>query len=85
MNFLHIKKNSLYFVATSRYNVSPSFVLELLNRLTRLIKDYIGTISEENIRLNFSIVYELMDEVLVRFLNKKGLWILSNNINYLTY
>jgi AP-4 complex subunit mu-1 len=66
MNFLHIKKSNLYFVVTTKYNVSPSLVLELLTRIIRLTKDFIGSLSEENIRANFLIIYELLDEVLVK-------------------
>lgn len=32
---MHVKKSSLYLVITSRYNVSPCMILELLERLTR--------------------------------------------------
>jgi AP-4 complex subunit mu-1 len=65
MNFLHIKKSNMYFVVTSKYNVSPLFILEILSRIIRLTKDFIGSLSEENIRSNFSIIYEVLDEVLV--------------------
>lgn len=42
INYLYIKKNGLYFVITNKYNVSPSFGIELLTRLTKLFKDYCG-------------------------------------------
>jgi len=54
----------LYYVFTTRYNVSPSFALELLARLTVLFKDYCGVLNEESIRKNFVLIYELLDEVL---------------------
>ena len=66
VNYLFIKKSSLYFVATSRFNVSPSFVLEVLERLAKVFKDYCGVLSEESIRKNFILIYELLDEMLVR-------------------
>ena len=37
VNYLYVKKNGLYFVATTRYNVSPSYVLELLTRLNNTV------------------------------------------------
>ena len=64
INYLYIKKNGLYFVFTTRHNVSPSLGLELLTRLTRLFKDYAGILSEESIRTNFILVYELLDEII---------------------
>lgn len=54
----------LYFVITSRENVSPILLLELLTRMCLLFKDYTGTLSEESIRKNFILIYEVLDEVL---------------------
>lgn len=52
-----------------QFNVSPSMVLELLDRMTRVFKDYCGYLSEEALRKNFVLVYELIDEILVRALS----------------
>lgn len=62
INFLYVKKNGLFFVATTRTNVSPSYILELLTRLCRVFKDYCGILSEETLRKNFVLCYELLDE-----------------------
>eukprot|EP00357_Protocruzia_adherens_P036782 CAMPEP_0115012300 /NCGR_PEP_ID=MMETSP0216-20121206/24638_1 /TAXON_ID=223996 /ORGANISM="Protocruzia adherens, Strain Boccale" /LENGTH=439 /DNA_ID=CAMNT_0002381297 /DNA_START=30 /DNA_END=1349 /DNA_ORIENTATION=+ len=64
INFLHTKKNSLYFVFTTKTNVSASYVFELLNRLLKIFKDYTGVLTEEAIRKNFVLIYELVDEVI---------------------
>lgn len=64
INYLYLKKNGLYFVFTTRENVSPSLGLELLTRLTKLFKDYAGVLSEESIRTNFILIYEILDEVI---------------------
>lgn len=64
INYLYIKKNGLYFVFTTRENVSPSLGIELLTRLTKLFKDYCGILSEESIRTNFILIYELIDEIM---------------------
>ena len=63
INFLYIKKSALYFVMTARWNVSPSFVVELMNRISKVFKDYCGVLSEESIRKNFALLYELIDEM----------------------
>lgn len=47
-------------MATSRFNVSPSSILELLNRIYVMLKDFLGTVSEEMIRKNFVLVYETL-------------------------
>eukprot|EP00455_Lapot_gusevi_P049590 TRINITY_DN705_c0_g1_i6.p1 TRINITY_DN705_c0_g1~~TRINITY_DN705_c0_g1_i6.p1 ORF type:complete len:468 (-),score=141.13 TRINITY_DN705_c0_g1_i6:134-1474(-) len=64
INYLYIKKSGLYFVCTTKFNVSPSFVIELMNRCSKVFKDYCGVLSEESIRKNFVLIYELLDEML---------------------
>lgn len=65
VNYFHVKVAGLLFVVTTRVNISPSLVLELLQRIARVIKDYLGVLSEESLRKNFVLVYELLDEVIV--------------------
>ncbi|XP_074263586.1 AP-4 complex subunit mu-like [Silene latifolia] len=64
VNYFHLKIVGLFFVATTRANVSPSLILELLQRISRVIKDYLGILSEESLRRNFVLVYELLDEMI---------------------
>ncbi|KAK4387692.1 AP-4 complex subunit mu [Sesamum angolense] len=64
VNYFHVKVVGLLFVATTRINLSPSLALELLQRIARVIKDYLGLLSEESLRKNFVLVYELLDEVI---------------------
>lgn len=68
VNYFHVKVAGLLFVATTRVNVSPSLVLELLQRIARVVKDYLGILNEESLRKNFVLVYELLDEVIVSML-----------------
>ena len=53
-------------MCTTRQNVSPSLIAELLLRISRIFRDYCGTLSEESIRKNFILIYELLDELMVR-------------------
>ncbi|KAH6803648.1 Clathrin adaptor complexes medium subunit family protein [Perilla frutescens var. frutescens] len=64
VNYFHVKVVGLLFVATTRTNLSPSLALELLQRIARVIKDYLGVLNEESLRKNFVLVYELLDEVI---------------------
>ncbi|OIW04310.1 hypothetical protein TanjilG_32502 [Lupinus angustifolius] len=64
VNYFHVKVVGLLFVATTRVNISPSLVLELLQRIARVIKDYLGILNEDSLRKNFVLVYELLDEVI---------------------
>ena len=63
-NYLYVKAGSLYWAATTRENVSPSLVLEMLNRLFWITNDYVGHVSEESVRRNFVLIYELIDEIM---------------------
>ncbi|KAL2501633.1 AP-4 complex subunit mu [Forsythia ovata] len=64
VNYIHVKVVGMLFVATTGNNLPPSLVLELLQRVARVIKDYIGVLSEDSLRKNFVLVYELLDEVI---------------------
>jgi AP-4 complex subunit mu-1 len=66
VSFVYLKKSTgLYLVMTTRSNVAPSFITEVLNRLAKIIKDFCGTLTEESIRKNFILIYEILDEFMV--------------------
>ncbi len=46
------------------YNVPPAFVLECLEKITKVIKDFCGVLTEEILRKNFVLIYEIIDEVM---------------------
>lgn len=54
----------MYFVATSKFNISPSFVFDLLYRMMKVFRDYCGVLSEESIRKNFVLIYEVIEEII---------------------
>jgi AP-4 complex subunit mu-1 len=64
INCMFVRKNGLLIACTTRYNMSPSIAIEFLNRTAKVFKDYCGVLSEESIRRNFILVYELLDEML---------------------
>mmetsp|Transcript_16203 Transcript_16203/g.23629 ORF Transcript_16203/g.23629 Transcript_16203/m.23629 type:complete len:441 (-) Transcript_16203:145-1467(-) len=64
VTYIYIKRNSLIIACTTRFNVSPSATIELLNRMAKVFKDYCGILTEESIRKNFILIYELLDEML---------------------
>ncbi|XP_069395484.1 AP-4 complex subunit mu-1 [Paralichthys olivaceus] len=63
LHFIHVRQGGLYWVATTTDDSSPFTVIEFLNRLTALVKDYCGTLSEKLVQMNFALIYELLDEV----------------------
>eukprot|EP01133_Synstelium_polycarpum_P013078 gene13078-15384_t len=54
----------MYFVLTTMQLVSSSLAFELLNRTANVIQDYTASMTEEAIRLNFTLIYELLDELM---------------------
>lgn len=64
VSYCQHRARGLYFVLTSQFNVSPAFSSALLSRISGVIKDYCGLNSEEAIRKNFVLIYELLDEML---------------------
>ncbi|XP_062454910.1 AP-4 complex subunit mu-1 [Rhea pennata] len=64
-HFVHVRHAGLYFVATTTApDASPFTLVEFLNRLVTLLRDYCGALSEKNVSLNFALIYELLDEML---------------------
>jgi len=45
-------------------NVNAATVFEFLNRIVNVMQSYFTKISEENIKNNFVLIYELLDEIL---------------------
>lgn len=64
INFIYIKTSDLYFCLTTLENPSAAYYLEILSRLMLAIKDHCGILSEESIRKNFVLIYEIIDEMI---------------------
>jgi AP-4 complex subunit mu-1 len=62
--YIYIKQHGMYFCLVTLNNVSPNAAVELLLRIAQITKDYCGTLTEEAIRKNFVLIYELLDEML---------------------
>ncbi|KAH8741940.1 hypothetical protein FG386_002315 [Cryptosporidium ryanae] len=64
INYIYLRQNGLFFILSSEYDVSPTYVLELLYRIIKLTRDFCGVINEDSIRRNFILLYELIDEII---------------------
>jgi AP-4 complex subunit mu-1 len=64
VNYFFTKKFGIYFVATTKHNVSPSVVHDMIYRMMKVFRDYCGILNEESIRKNFVLIYELIDEII---------------------
>ena len=64
VNYFFTKKFGIYFVATTKTNVAPSTILDIIYRMMKIFRDYCGVLNEESIRKNFVLIYEIIDEVI---------------------
>ena len=64
VNFVFVKKGSLFVVGTSRFNIQPAAAIDFLNTVAKNVKDYCGVFTEGAIRKNFVLIYELLDEMM---------------------
>ena len=64
MAFLYIKVGNMYAVAVSQGNAQAALAFQFLYEVVKVLKNYFGDFTEESIRNNFVLIYELLDEVL---------------------
>ncbi|TFK23457.1 clathrin adaptor, mu subunit [Coprinopsis marcescibilis] len=62
-SFFHVRINNLYVVAVTKMNANAALVFEFCYRFINICKAYFGKIDEESIKNNFTLVYELIDEI----------------------
>jgi AP-2 complex subunit mu-1 len=63
-SFFHIKRGNIWLAAVTRQNVNASMVFEFLMKLCEVMSSYFGKINEDNVKNNFVLIYELLDEIL---------------------
>ena len=64
VNFIFLKKNEVYIVIATLDNESPLYYISILNTLLKVIKDECGIFSEESLRKNYLLIYEIIDEMI---------------------
>ncbi|MBO8695536.1 hypothetical protein INO35_14270, partial [Staphylococcus aureus] len=58
------RRANIWLAAVTKQNVNGAMVFEFLIRFTQVMQSYFGKINEENIKNNFVLIYELLDEIL---------------------
>ena len=51
----------MWIVACSQQNINAALVFELLNKVVDVFQSYFDDLTDENIKNNFVLVYELLD------------------------
>ncbi|EDQ85742.1 uncharacterized protein MONBRDRAFT_38695 [Monosiga brevicollis MX1] len=63
-SYFHLKRGNMWLVAVTRLNANAALVFEFLNKVVQLMEAYFAQFSDVNVRNNFSLIYELLDEIL---------------------
>ncbi|XP_041377588.1 AP-2 complex subunit mu [Gigantopelta aegis] len=63
-SFFHIRRSNIWLAAVTKQNVNAAMVFEFLNKMVEVMQSYFGKISEDNIKNNFVLIYEILDEIL---------------------
>lgn len=64
VNYLYVMHNSLYLLALTKRNTNVAQLLLFLNSVVKVLTEYFKKLTEESIRDNFVIIYELLDEMM---------------------
>jgi AP-3 complex subunit mu len=62
--FMHIIRSNVIFLGVTTHEVPPMLVLEILNMIADTLDTYLKGLNDENLRENFSIVYQLLEELI---------------------
>ena len=63
-SYFHTRQGNVWIVAAARSNVNAALVFEFLHKMVHVLESYFGKISEESVKNNFVLIYELLDEIL---------------------
>lgn len=61
-SFFHLKKANLWLVLITADNVNAAMGFSLLYGLVSVFESYFNELTEDNVRTNFSLIYEILDE-----------------------
>jgi len=64
INYIFLELEGIYLVSTTRFNAQVSLILNYLNQIVNVIKDFCGSLSENVVRKNFILIYEILDEMM---------------------
>ena len=60
-SYFHTRQGNVWIVAAARSNVNAALVFEFLHKMVHVLESYFGKISEESVKNNFVLIYELLD------------------------
>lgn len=63
------KRSNIWLAVVSKQNINAAMCFEFLNKAVEVMQSYFGKVSEENIKNNFVLIYELLDGNNIQFLD----------------
>ncbi|CAI4232320.1 unnamed protein product [Auanema sp. JU1783] len=63
VSFMYKKIGAVWVVAATKKDANAPAVFEVLQKLSVTMVDYFGKITEDSVRSNFVLIYELLDEL----------------------
>ena len=60
-SFFHMKRSNIWLAAVTKQNANAAMVFEFLSKFIAIMQSYFGKLTEENIKNNFVLIYELLD------------------------
>ena len=64
VTYVFVRESNLLLLAVAKRNPNVAVILLFLSHVLRVMTDYFGEVTEETIRDNFVITYELLDEMM---------------------
>ncbi|OAF69492.1 Clathrin coat-associated protein AP50 [Intoshia linei] len=61
--FLHVRIKGVWIICVTCHNVNALMVFEVMFAIIQILQLYFHKITQESIRNNFSLIYEIIDEV----------------------
>ena len=62
VSYIFTQEGEIVLLATTKCNINAGLMFEFLYAFIKVCKNYFGEFSEEKIRNNFVLIYELLDE-----------------------
>eukprot|EP00128_Syssomonas_multiformis_P011724 Colp12_sorted_trinity150504_noHs@32634 len=63
-SFFHLKVGNIWIVIVTKQNVNAALMFEFLKKAVKVFELNFGNFTEESVKSNFVVIYELLDEML---------------------
>ena len=79
LNFIYNKhkfnRGNIWIALVSKQNINAAMCFEFLNKAVEVMQSYFGKVSEENIKNNFVLIYELLDGNIFKIIFSSSIYV----------